>query len=206
MAKLHDAIAAHDLAAMREALSRGEDPDSTSENYPRFTALQAAVDALDEGGSVEAIELLLAAGADVNRWDGERDSTPLLMALLRNQRAAAALLLAAGADPNVRGAEGDVPLHLAVRQGDIDLVQQLLERGAAQSLNDWGPMPGRTPLGLAAERLDLPIVERLLAAGARVNQTDDSDKTSLDRARASESKDETRRAAVIALLEGATKR
>ena len=39
-------------------------------------------------------------------------------------------LLNAGADPNIRGANGLVPLHIAAQEGDFRAVFQLLKAGA----------------------------------------------------------------------------
>lgn len=59
-----------------------------------------------------AIEVLLAAGADVNAKD-EEDFTPLHMAAFHRQADYALLLLEAGADVNAKTVSGRTPLSMA---------------------------------------------------------------------------------------------
>ncbi|KAL4436550.1 hypothetical protein ABPG75_003689 [Micractinium tetrahymenae] len=67
-------------------------------------------------------------------------------------------LLDGHADVNVRGREGDTPLHVAVAFGQREAVQLLLDRGADASLrND----EGLTPAELAAEHGDEELEELL---------------------------------------------
>ena len=133
---------------------------------PHWTPLHAAVEELEAGGSTEAVVLLLRKGADPNAWDGDRDSTPLLMALFREQAEAARLLLAAGADPNVTGAEGDTPLRWCVERGDRTMAATLLRCGATRGIDGFGGASGMSALGRAASRLDVEMVALLLGAGA----------------------------------------
>jgi hypothetical protein len=51
--ELFESLAAHDPARVRGALSRGADPNAVQEQYPYFTALHAAIDALDDGAPFE---------------------------------------------------------------------------------------------------------------------------------------------------------
>ena len=84
---------------------------------------------------------------------------------IRHRRHAVPRLLAIGLDPNVADTEGDAPLHLAVRAGDVALVDALLAAGAAVDARDYD---AQTPLAIA---LSLPdgdaVAARLRAAGAR---------------------------------------
>ena len=104
---LIDLIEQHDLEGVGKLLSQGANPNITESRWPRLTALQIAIGELDEGGPIEALQLLLKFKADINGWDAEHASTPILTACFGMQKDAIQILLKAGADPNIRGDEGD---------------------------------------------------------------------------------------------------
>lgn len=79
---------------------------------------------------------LVAAGADVNRT-GLKGWTPLFGAAGGSPELAIALL-EAGADPNIPSASGTAPIHLAVRQRQVETVAALLAHGADPDLLDEG--------------------------------------------------------------------
>jgi ankyrin repeat protein len=172
---LFHAIEQHNLGKLQALLLDGDDPNSTQVEWPRYTALQAAIEELEHGASIDAIAILLKYGASVDGWDLDHDATPLLMAVFRGQRETMRILLEAGADPNVRGSEGDSPLRWCVEQGDREMVELLLHHGAAETINEVGAPRGRTALGLAAERLDVPMIELLINAGADPAALDEDD-------------------------------
>ncbi len=164
--ELFDAIAAHDMVRLTEALAAGADANALAADAVAWRPLHAAVEELEHGGPLAALPLLLRHGAAVDGWDGRRQATPLLMALFRGQGDAARLLLEAGADPNVVGAEGDTPLRWCVEQGDCEMAALLLGAGAARSMDEAGGPSGVTALGRAASRIDVTMLKLLLAAGA----------------------------------------
>jgi ankyrin repeat protein len=103
-------------------------------------------------GRVEAMELLVAHGADVN--SSPYRGTPLLWAVYGDRVQAAAWLLDHGADPDLRhdfGGEGHgvqaVAMHLAAQYGSLGCLQLLLERGADATITDGAH--DSTPLGWA---------------------------------------------------------
>ena len=169
---LFAAIERGDVAAVKAALAGGADPDACQPMATGWRPLHAAIEALEDVGPLETIEVLLAHGATVDAWDAQRDATPLLMAVFRGQREAARLLLDAGGDVHVVGGEGDNPLRWAVQLGDAELVRLLLARGATRDLDAGGGISGMGPLGIAARRLDLAMVQLLLDAGARPDAPD----------------------------------
>ena len=199
---LLDSLRKHDLERLAALLEAGADPNVEDRDPPNFRPLHIAIDELEEGGSVEALVLLLCSGAEVDAWDGGKSATPLLMAVFRRQHVAVMLLLAAGADPNVVGAEGDSPLRWCVEQRDHALAATLLRCGAKRSIDFAGGPSGMTALGRAAWLLDLPMVELLLNAGAGRLALDADQRTALDRLPPDPEEPEARkaRAAILARL------
>lgn len=91
-------------------------------------------------GHLEFVNILLAAGSDVNvrlpvneeyNVSGE---TALTTALIERHSEVAKSLILAGADLNVQSTYGWTPLMRAARNGDIEIVKLLLEKGADKSL------------------------------------------------------------------------
>ena len=78
-------------------------------------------------GHVEAAELLIKRGADVNKEAVL--GLPLTVAVLKNSADLMRLLLAHGADPNA-AARGETMLHFAVESGCLNCVKVLVEAGA----------------------------------------------------------------------------
>jgi hypothetical protein len=154
------ALAATALVALRVVVSGRGRPASalpraaaTEDGERRVRALARAGAALDapdasgftaldwaaRNGRVEAIQALVAAGADPDARDsGPNGWTPLLLAIHKGQVGAARALLAAGADPNARALNGGIALMAAAIRGDPALVDLLLAAGADPLVRDRG--------------------------------------------------------------------
>ena len=115
-------------------------------------------------GSVEAAEVLLESGADVNARD-DTQATPLNSLLFEAPayNPVAELLLSRGADPNLPDQMGVTPLHRASGAGNEDAVRLLLDHGADPSAKDF---QGKTPLDVANEAGHPEILHLLTAHGA----------------------------------------
>ena len=150
---------------------------------------------------LQAVQILLAAGADPLRVDQKGDS-PLWYAVHQDDGELAALLTARGVDipsiseaydrgdhqiarllidsikdPAAADSKGQTYLHAAAQQGLVELAQAMLDRGA-----DVDPVDrfGRTPLSLAASRGYVEIASLLLDAGADPNRPGEMGATPLD--------------------------
>ncbi|HEV2180648.1 MAG TPA: ankyrin repeat domain-containing protein, partial [Gemmatimonadaceae bacterium] len=84
------------------------------------------------GGDVEALDLLLAHGADVNQpWATDGSATLYAILTWGDASDGARWLLAHGADPDpVFAPNGETPLHVVARRGSVDLAAELVRRGA----------------------------------------------------------------------------
>jgi len=84
-----------------------------------------------ENGSTEVIEILLAAGAEVNALDG-RLRTPLHWACCSSREAAAALLLESGADVNGKSSAGYTPFAFAQDWSTMALADMVAAKGGTR--------------------------------------------------------------------------
>ncbi|HEY9227867.1 MAG TPA: ankyrin repeat domain-containing protein, partial [Gemmatimonadaceae bacterium] len=133
-----------------------------------------------EHNNVDALELLLASGANLN-FVGDWGNTALYFLLRwhdleREARVRAGLvwLLEHGADPNVpSGKERENALHVAVRRGQsADVIRLLLEHGADVNARRGD---GSTPW-LIAKRAGLDDIASLLeSAGAETTELSPAD-------------------------------
>lgn len=131
-------------------------------------------------GALDAVQDLLAQGADPNATDVDGE-TPLHAAARLGDSDIVAVLLAHGADPGALALYDTTPLHVSVRDQRVESTQQLLEQGAdANALDDFG----HTPLHDAALRNDLRSARLLLASGADANLAGAAGKTPLQLAEA----------------------
>jgi uncharacterized protein len=152
----------NDVAALRQLLADGHKADEGDHSW---TALIWA----SRSGSIDAINLLLDSGADVNLpgpTGDDWDATPLQHAILAQQPAAVRLLLDRGADPN-RGA-GPVsvkPLLLAAGDTDPAILKLLLAHGADPTIEDEN---GATALSRAVSAGTLHGPDRPMFGGCRV--------------------------------------
>ena len=114
-------------------------------------------------GSLDAMKLLLAAGADVNAKNAF-DATALLWST--DDLAKVRLLAAKGANVNAPSKQGRTPLLVAAsHDGSSEVVKLLLAKGADINVQDAA---GITPLMAATDANDTASVALLLEKGAKV--------------------------------------
>ena len=124
-------------------LEHGADPNAVDRvgRTPLLVAVQ--------NGERDAAQLLIGAGADVNKRREASPATPLLAAVADGRIELAQILLEAGADPNIPDWNGESCLHLAVRADDVEMLTLLLEHKANPAISST--VHAQTPLDLARE-------------------------------------------------------
>jgi len=131
-------------------------------------------------GDLEAVKILVTAGAKINATDGLGD-TPLMVASRNDRTEVALYLLDKGADPNIDEA-GHVALHLAVARKNLPLVKALIAHKANLNvrLTKGEPDPdgnrrfnqlpeyllGATPFLLAVALNETDMMRVMVPAGA----------------------------------------
>ena len=117
-------------------------------------------------GHRQVVELLLAAGAEVNLPSREAMKvTPLQSAAAAREVDIARLLIEHGANVNVKQAEaGFTPLHEAAANGDLDFAALLVNNGADINAKT---SDGKTPLGFAEERNQKEMADFLRKHGGK---------------------------------------
>ncbi|EGX88078.1 serine/threonine-protein kinase ripk4, putative [Cordyceps militaris CM01] len=158
---------ARDLAALRyhaeiirRLIEAGADVnDSYGEG---ITALLAAA----EGGHLEALEILLAEGADVTTGKSRQHGTAFQAAVERGKFDIRSILLAAGADVNAPGSRRlrATALQMAANRGHVEAMAMLLEAGA--DVNAAAVPRVASTLHAAAITGCLALAEKMRAAGA----------------------------------------
>lgn len=159
------AAAGNDAAALRQLLKDGHNADEGDDSW---TPLIWAV----RSGSVDAINVLMDAGSDVNHpgpTGDDWDATPLQHAILARQPAAVRALLDRGANPNLK-AFGDAaslaPIFLAAGDTDPTILKLLIDHGADARIEDEH---GATPLAHAVSAGTLHGPDRPMFGGCRVD-------------------------------------
>jgi ankyrin repeat protein len=93
------------------------------------TAIDRAIGAAVRGDRTELDRWRQSAAFERARLRGE-DHRMVAWAIRHGRRAAVPLLLDLGLDPNVADVDGEMPLHLATKAGDVEIVEALLQAEA----------------------------------------------------------------------------
>lgn len=145
-------------------------PKVNKTDYSRRTPLHYAI----EVENLEAIEILLSAGADINAIT-EDGWTPSHLALKSSNHMIFTTLMAYRPDIGIRDKKGLSLLHHAARMGKYRAIEKLIAMGADVNAVDTKEEAKRrfvTPLHLAVRKGCAKSVKRLLKAGAKINPRD----------------------------------
>jgi len=168
---LANAVRDADDARTRELLAAGVDPDGYDD------AGDAPLHIATMQNNLQLIEILLDAGANVDRPRTGAGDTPLLEAVQHHRDDASLLLLARGADPTYAAWRGPA-LRCAIQQGARKgVVDALIEHGAIEKARD--PSHVVELLQISARDGNSAILRKLVAAGVSPDLARESGYTAL---------------------------
>jgi len=167
---------------IKALLDAGADPNTAGADG------QTALMLVARGTNLTAAQLLLKKGADPNASESQRGQTALMWAVANSQGAMARLLIESGANVDAKTATdlmtplvsaepraqprspgGMTALMFASREGCLDCVKAMVEKGAAIDLPD---PEGVTPLLWAIWNTRFDVAKYLIEHGANVNRFD----------------------------------
>lgn len=158
------------------ALADGENVNYVTKNG------ESALLSASTKAPVAVVETLIRKGATLNVCDKRKKRTPLMcvMAEGSQERAPVAeLLIKAGSNVNQQDADGDTPLHLAIRNDSLDAKTILFLLKTGRVKIEMQNKNGMTPLMVAAEAGRSDCIKMLLACKASVNAVDNKGNTAL---------------------------
>jgi uncharacterized protein len=171
LSEIHALLKSHKDDALLHMLLRPSKVDVLREPSAGFTAnnIGTPLGYAVSKGHAQAVEVLLAGGADSNRPIPEmgargKTTTPLCAAATRGRRDILQALLRHGADHNQRDSLGNTPLRLAILHGHLEIVQELIFSGA--DVNAVLVDSEDTPLYTAFRTKKDAILKELLKYGA----------------------------------------
>ena len=161
------------LRALRARVQQGE---GVPAERPRDAALPPdALHHAAQAGDIDALEVAIAAGADVNARDA-RGWTALMHAANKGYTLLVPLLIEANAEVDIRAPDGATALFIAAVHGHAEVFARLMQAGADASIA--GPQ-GRTPVEVAQLRdhsrlLAVPEVVALIQAEAERKEREEA--------------------------------
>ncbi|MEZ9597013.1 ankyrin repeat domain-containing protein [Shewanella sp. 10N.261.52.F9] len=118
-----------------------------------------------------SVEYLISEGVDANKsftWIGTPNTTPLMVASVKDDVETVKFLLEKGADVNRIDSDGLTALMYAVIAGNMDVVRNLVNEGADLNAKT---MSGESPLSRIESNNDSLMFQYFLENGVNVNAT-----------------------------------
>ncbi len=174
--KFFDAVKGNDVNAVKELLQMGVPANIRSHDIQRWTPLHFA-------STSEMINILLAAGANINAINNMNFFTPMHAAATAGCFDTVLALLAATPTPDVQALDKynqSILFHAcsgAKSEARNEAILALLAHGADPNT---GSDTGLTPLMQASRKKNAPAVKALLAASACTLLRNDSGESALD--------------------------
>lgn len=134
-------------------------------------------------GNLEAVALFLEAGMNVNQVHKDTGETPVMIAIEANQSAVVNFLISKGADLTLQDQQGANSLEVAIKQGNIPLIKQVMDQ--LQVTVTTKDVKGKGLLDKAMATGNLATVKFFIEQGADINAQDEQGNTPLDRMLAS---------------------
>ncbi|KAF7990242.1 hypothetical protein HCN44_000047 [Aphidius gifuensis] len=151
---IHTAARYGHVGIISTLLQRGEKVDATTND--NYTALHIAV----ESAKPSVVETLLGYGAEVHVRGGKLRETPLhIAARVPDGDRCALMLLKSGAGPNLATDDGQTPVHVAARHGNLTTLLLLLNDGGDPMFKSKN---GETALHLACRGCRSAVVSHLI--------------------------------------------
>ncbi|MGD2180784.1 ankyrin repeat domain-containing protein [Lusitaniella coriacea] len=168
------AVRTNRIETVRTLIEKGADVNMAS--IGAGSPLESAA----SGGNGEIVDLLIAAGADVN--DGSMRHTPLLNAIEREHFEVALKLIAAGANPTYTTKFGGSvpPIGMAAARGSAEVVRALIEAGAEVNAEVRHITINRTLIQKQAGAALQSVFELLETTGKAMEKFDDEETTLSD--------------------------
>jgi len=164
-----------DLERARQLIAAGADLEN-NHSYS-MTPLMVAV----RNGNINAVKLLIKAGANVNAKSSPEESTPLMYASQRDWIDIMRMLLKAGAEIEATDSYGQTALHYAVLERNEEAMEFLLSAGAnpnAANEDEVTPLADLTDT-LSPNEKSRTMARRLIEFGANPTLAfDDSEQMS----------------------------
>lgn len=167
---------------IEKMVGRGLNVNSRDKNG--LTPLHYALD--HSRKTSKAAAMLLDLGADPNAQIEWEEVAPLHLAARRNDASAVALLIQKGALLDTKDRFGRTPLHIALEQGDLEVIERFTSAGCdIKARSNW-LLGEKTPLHLAAKNPHGAVVSWLIQEMANVHAKCLMGTTPLHRAETSE--------------------
>lgn len=149
---------------LRIALAAAALAIATTPAAAQFSDSYVFLNAVRQADGEKVSKALQGNGSTIiNTRDYSTGETALAITIKRHDLTWSSFLLGRGADPNIRDARGNAPLHVAAQLGFQPGAELLLNQRANVNLANSS---GETPLIIAVQRRNTAMVRLLLANGA----------------------------------------